>query len=233
VPSVLAADLRLPLSLRCTEALDRFENLVVWFSDGGQRSKLHFDGGDFLLTQIDGQKEVTMVDPLDSLYLYADHAMRYGSSPIDPADVDLEQFPRAADVPVIAATLSAGDVLFIPHRWWHVVHSLEGRNLAYTLQLFTKRPAAVSLIPGNEYGTYYSIPYALAFRDSPTPDELLNCDEIAHEMPLDHVVFTSNSKAGCSTGMLGHLGCAAENASDLSDLCKHSAHYRAGREKGA
>ena len=41
-------------------------------SNGGKKSKLHFDGGDFLLHQIDGQKEVNLVDPLESALLYND-----------------------------------------------------------------------------------------------------------------------------------------------------------------
>ena len=72
----------------------------------------------------------------------------------------------------------------------------------------------------DDYSTYWSIPYALAWRGLPASEELLQCDEIEHEVPLDHVNFQSNSKAGCASGMLGNLGCAAENASELSDYCK-------------
>lgn len=216
MPAALRRDVSLPPMLRACAGTGRgvtVDELVIWLSRGGVRSKLHFDGGDFFLMQVDGTKEVTLVDPLHSLYLYAharahmrsaacphappcihaaaEHAVHtrtrprerpvstmcasphlarpihaathlprgryadfegkkgdissglYGFSPIDPAAVDLTKYPLAAHTPTLHVTLSAGDVLFIPHRWWHVVSSLPGRNLALTIQTMMRPPPSV------------------------------------------------------------------------------------------
>lgn len=132
LPSQLKRDLIPILSLGC--AIQRAENLVLWISNGGKRSWLHFDGGDFLLSQLHGQKRITLVDPAHSLYLYADFSRAYGLSPINPSAVDIAKFPESLNVETRTALLSPGDVLYIPDKWWHAVYSLPGRNIAYTFQ---------------------------------------------------------------------------------------------------
>lgn len=151
LPEALLAELTLPEPLRCQAILDSIarntiENVVLWLSNGNQVSRLHHDGGDFLLVQLDGQKRVTLVNPTDSHRIYSDFgvdqdgAPLYGTSPIEPRALDDATYPEAAAVPVQRTTLSPGDVLYIPHLWWHVVESLAGRNLAYTVQTELPEP---------------------------------------------------------------------------------------------
>jgi lysine-specific demethylase 8 len=46
------------------------------------------------------------------------------SSQIDLDCVDHEQFPRLAAAPFMECELQAGEMLYIPPRWWHYVRSL-------------------------------------------------------------------------------------------------------------
>ena len=158
VPHAILSELRMPTPLRCDELFREAdadgdgrahkrstENVVLWFSNGDVVSTLHHDGGDFILVQLDGQKRVTLVSPDDSHKIYADFGLddgvpSYGVSPIDPRAVDTATYPEAASVPLQRTTLSPGDMLFIPHHWWHVVESLAGRNLAYTVQASLPKP---------------------------------------------------------------------------------------------
>lgn len=114
MPLHLRRDIRVPAPLLCTRALSgELENIVLWFSDGGRSSRLHHDGCDALLTQLDGQKTITLVDPVDSPYLYADHhgTDHFGFSPIDLTSVDLERYPEAARALLHKTTIGQSIVL--------------------------------------------------------------------------------------------------------------------------
>jgi len=136
-PESLRRDVEFPPMLRCGAVMQSIENLVVWLSAGGKSSQLHYDAGDFLIHQLEGRKRVTLIDPVDSVMLYADHVELYGTTPVEPTAVDLHRFPSIAQLPLQTATLSAGDVLYIPQNWWHIIDTEAGdtrRNLAFSLQ---------------------------------------------------------------------------------------------------
>ena len=136
-PANLRRDVHFPPMVRCDALMRAIENLVVWLSAGGGSSKLHYDGGDFLIHQLEGRKRVTLVDPVDSPMLYADHVELYGETPVTPEAVDLSRFPSVAQLSLFSADISAGDVLYIPQGWWHMVDTEAGdthRNLAVSMQ---------------------------------------------------------------------------------------------------
>lgn len=56
-----------------------------------------------------------------------------GYSNVDVDKVDMYMYPGLRDVPWYNVTLLKGDCLFIPYRWFHQVHSSEGRNLAMNI----------------------------------------------------------------------------------------------------
>jgi len=60
-----------------------------------------------------------------------EYADRPGIAPISQKAVDMELFPRVADAVYQKATLEAGDMLYIPRKWFHQVESprAAGRNL--------------------------------------------------------------------------------------------------------
>jgi len=148
----MLADLAMPPMARCGALVQRLDNVAFWLNAGGVRSHLHFDGGDFFLSQLSAEKRLYLVDPLHSLALYNDFAAAYGQSPIRTEQVDLLSYPAVANVTLHVAHLFPGDMLFIPTRWWHMVHSLpaggdEALNLAVTLQTELPRTDAFYRVP--------------------------------------------------------------------------------------
>lgn len=99
---------------------------------------------------MDGQKDITLVDPVRSLEIYKDFGEQEQYTPMQDwsashagtssgSTVDLRAYPSAAAVPVETVLLSPGDLLLMPNRWWHLVDSLKParghrRNLALTFQ---------------------------------------------------------------------------------------------------
>jgi ribosomal protein L16 Arg81 hydroxylase len=80
---------------------------------------LHYD---FLeshayLAQIVGKKRCTLFSPEDSAALYD------GKVNVDAPDFD--KFPLLRDATAYECTLEPGELLFMPHRWWHHVVGLE------------------------------------------------------------------------------------------------------------
>ena len=62
-----------------------------------------------------------------------DHHDKFGLSPVNVDRVDLQRFPRVSAAHTYLANLSAGDALYIPDSWWHVVRSHD-RNAAVALE---------------------------------------------------------------------------------------------------
>jgi len=124
------ADVDMPEPLRCKEVLP--QSLTLWWSSGGTSSVLHQDDAENFLMLIDGSKSVMLVHQDEAQNIYAPIAEAGGSSPVHQLSVDLEVFPRFANVKWLSGTLGAGDTLYIPHTYWHQVNSV-GRNLGVNL----------------------------------------------------------------------------------------------------
>lgn len=89
----------------------------LWFGMGGSFTPLHFDRFDNFLVQIVGVKRVLLIDPRQSL----------GSCTSEDNTSSLTEQELASlleTIPHSVVTLKAGDVLYIPKRWWHQVESL-------------------------------------------------------------------------------------------------------------
>ena len=63
-----------------------------------------------------------------------DHHPKFGLSPINVDRVDLERYPSMSNAQPMIARLEAGDALYLPDGWWHVIRS-HGRNVAVALEL--------------------------------------------------------------------------------------------------
>jgi hypothetical protein len=94
----------------------------AWIGSAGTRSMFHSDLKDNLFCQIWGEKHVVLLPWVDSpaAYPFPDNVV---NSRIDLAEVDPDEFPRLAKVTLYAATLGAGDVLFVPRGCWHDIRS--------------------------------------------------------------------------------------------------------------
>ena len=100
---------------------------------GNTTSSAHFDTHENLLLQVDGRKEVLLWHPNETANLYMDHHAKFGLSPINVDRVDLERFPSLANATTYLANISAGDAVYIPDGWWHVIRSHD-RNIAIALE---------------------------------------------------------------------------------------------------
>ncbi len=121
MPRALREHLFMPPPFRCAQALALVAELWLWYRfvplDGPPtEGNWHYDEGHYMVIQIDGSKEFTLVDDV-SLAL---------DGQLDP------ERPNSKNR---TAKLKPGDVLFIPRRTRHSVRSFPGRNIAVTLDL--------------------------------------------------------------------------------------------------
>ncbi|KAI4471523.1 hypoxia-inducible factor 1 alpha inhibitor-related [Holotrichia oblita] len=98
----------------------------AWFGPKGTISSLHFDPKDNLLAQVYGTKLVILFSPQDTQYLYThSDQMLCNTSQVNPIKPDLEQFPEFTKAKMMKCLLEAGEMLYIPPKWWHYVVALE------------------------------------------------------------------------------------------------------------
>ena len=130
----LTRRLALPSVLACDELYTSLYDARVWMSMGNTTSSAHFDTHENLLLQMSGNKEILLWHPNATGRMYMDHHTKFGLSPINMDRVDLQRFPEVSAAAPLFANLTAGDALYIPDGWWHVVHSPKGRNVAVALE---------------------------------------------------------------------------------------------------
>ncbi|CAK9028893.1 Bifunctional peptidase and arginyl-hydroxylase JMJD5 (JmjC domain-containing protein 5) (Jumonji C domain-containing protein 5) (L-arginine (3R)-hydroxylase KDM8) (Lysine-specific demethylase 8) [Durusdinium trenchii] len=124
------ADVALPQPARCQEVWP--QSATLWMSNGGTMSVLHNDDGENFLMLLDGTKSVMLVHQDDAPNIYAHIAKVRGTSPVRQDFVDLVMFPRFGNITWLHGEIGPGDILFIPHTYWHQVNS-KGRNLALNI----------------------------------------------------------------------------------------------------
>lgn len=132
--NIMRGDMTLAPFMQCPEIADRITHINMWMSSGGTSSSQHFDTQDNIFVQVDGDKEVIIFDPLHSREAYIDYHNKYGLSPVNTEHIDLETWPRYADIPYLTADLEKGDVLYIPENWWHHLRSKK-RNISINIDL--------------------------------------------------------------------------------------------------
>lgn len=136
-PPALLRDVVAPSMLQPGQLPAYFDKTMLWISAGNYTSALHFDPNENLMHMVEGEKELLLVDPLQSPLLYADYAQAaLGNTPIDVRHVDLVAHPLVANVTIHHTTLRAGDIGLIPSGWWHLVVTppAERRNVMLTVQ---------------------------------------------------------------------------------------------------
>ena len=126
----LFADLRVWCDCFC--ACGSIFDAMVWFSGGNTTSSLHFDTHENYLMQFAGRKTIYLWHPNETANFYMDHQHKFGLSPVNVDRVDLQRFPAVANAKTYVAHLSAGDAIYIPDSWWHLISSYE-RNFALAL----------------------------------------------------------------------------------------------------
>lgn len=105
---------------------------MLWIGPPDTFTPLHFDLTNNLLVQIAGIKEVTLIPPSQTRYLYHTTHVFSDVSDIDDED-NLARYPLARHATPVAVILEPGDALYVPVGWWHQVRSLEfSATLTYT-----------------------------------------------------------------------------------------------------
>lgn len=109
----------------CFSDNDKGTDIMSWFGPKGTLSPLHYDAKKNLLAQVVGDKHMFLFPPKDSEYLYPyDDELLHNTAQVDPRNPDFEKFPKYKEVKPYYCTLSAGQMLYIPPKWWHCVESL-------------------------------------------------------------------------------------------------------------
>lgn len=99
----------------------------AWIGPKGTVSSLHFDPKDNLLCQVYGAKQIIMFAPSDTkyLYVYDDMPMLSNTSQVDPTNPDLSSFAEFKNATLYTCILQAGEMVYIPPKWWHHIIALE------------------------------------------------------------------------------------------------------------
>lgn len=100
-------------------------DIMAWYGPKGTVSPLHHDPKKNLLAQVVGEKQIFIFSPQDSEYLYPhEHELLNNTARIDPRLPNFEKFPKYKDAKGYYCVLKAGQMLYIPPKWWHFVESL-------------------------------------------------------------------------------------------------------------
>ena len=102
-------DVLLPSVLNCQEISSKIDSVNLLFNGGNANSAFHHDGYENILTVISGTKKIYLVNSTYSKDLNADeYAVVPGVLPVDPEKLDLQTFPKIADIPYYELTLNKG-----------------------------------------------------------------------------------------------------------------------------
>ncbi|MEE3326913.1 MAG: cupin-like domain-containing protein [Myxococcota bacterium] len=110
---------------------DRWIMPSLWLSPQGSIQPFHqdnltpFDGVANCLAQVCGRKSVRLVSPEydDAMDRYPSGNSNSHFSRLDGSWADLQSHAKLDEVPVWHGELRAGDILFIPCRYWHFLES--------------------------------------------------------------------------------------------------------------
>ena len=104
-----------------------FARSRLWIGAPGTVTHLHHDFPENLFAQVRGRKRFFLIHPDESSLVYP-HPL-FSQLPqagaVDAANPDYRRFPRFGEAHPVTVDLGPGDLLFIPSRWWHQVHTLE------------------------------------------------------------------------------------------------------------
>jgi hypothetical protein len=99
----------------------------LWMSSPDIGIPLHRDFSENLVGQVYGVKRFVLYPPEEfhRLYAFPRRAAMPTFCMVDAESPDTRRFPRSAEARRIVVTLRAGEMLFLPSRWWHQVRSIE------------------------------------------------------------------------------------------------------------
>jgi lysine-specific demethylase 8 len=119
----LKADFTIPEYTSMSEK----DTLIVhaWYGPGGTISPLHQDPYHNLLAQPVGSKYIRLYAPNEPVYPHEGDKILFNTSQVDVEKPDYGNFPKFKEATYSETILRAGDVLYIPPKYWHYLRSLE------------------------------------------------------------------------------------------------------------
>lgn len=112
---------------KCFEALNlELEKRFIFMGYNGNITRTHRDDVYNLINLYRGRKKVTLFDPKDEKYLYLKNDVY---SDVNLENINYFKHPKIMLATKYIANLKAGDILYIPHEWFHNVKSFDD-NLA-------------------------------------------------------------------------------------------------------
>lgn len=97
-----------------------------WLGKGGTVTPMHRDVPHNLHVHLTGRKRWLLYPPGGArMYPRGLLSGMPNFSSVDPEHPDYERHPRFREAVALAATLTDGETLFIPHGWWHHTRSLD------------------------------------------------------------------------------------------------------------
>ena len=122
------------------------QDVQLSMTSGSHKGPVHCDSEDALLMQFDGSKTVYLADPgyFKALGVKKGSYRRRAFHDVAVSDVDFwkpdeTKHPGFAQVRWLRVEVQAGDMLYIPAYWFHVVQSEGARNLVVN-HWFAQRP---------------------------------------------------------------------------------------------
>jgi len=116
-----------PFALKNVQRVFReHSDLQLYFGgQGGAFPSLHYDilASHAYLMQIYGRKKFVIFSPEQKPYLYLQPNSR-NHSQVNVENPDLQKFPLYAKATPTTFVLEAGELLFVPSRWWHATKIL-------------------------------------------------------------------------------------------------------------
>jgi hypothetical protein len=112
------------------------DEATLWFQPRGNRTGLHWDTYNSVISVIRGEKRVLLFCPEHYEQLYpckvsgSKDLTRASWSKVDIFAPDFEQFPALREVTYTEVIVRAGETLLIPRHWWHAVENLGSPTIA-------------------------------------------------------------------------------------------------------
>lgn len=117
LPSPMFKDVMVLPCMACGSLYQKIQEVNFWLTSKGGASAIHRDASDAVNCLLNGTKHWYFMDSKYNDEVYVIHRNKYewgGLSLVNPHSVDLEQFPKFADVKYAYLTLNAGDCLYVP-----------------------------------------------------------------------------------------------------------------------
>ncbi|KAI8137202.1 hypothetical protein BJV82DRAFT_363134 [Fennellomyces sp. T-0311] len=97
----------------------------AWFGPRGTVSPLHHDPYHNVLVQVVGSKYIRLYPPSETERLYPYDGIMSNTSQVDVECPDWNEHPLLKKAHYVECVLQAGELLYMPPKWWHYVRSLE------------------------------------------------------------------------------------------------------------